>query len=259
MANLYIYSDPNTKWWDRSLPFEPGVSSPYEFGKVYRLRPGAPELRGCKFIPLELPDCDGVASVADLIEKGEALREWMKGPVAEGMGWGSIIVGSLFGHDKPVGAHEEVLPRLDKLGDAAVRLGVLDEESDTNNLSETGAIALLNKILRRARDVGTTPEAGSGEQPAAQAKEPPLPRLTVDLARKTATLDGVSHDVSSDLALRWVKVLADHAGDWISGSELERYDESLIGARTDRLRKFLPDAILRLIDSETGKGSRIRL
>ena len=46
---------------------------------------------------------------------------------------------------------------------------------------------------------------------------PPPPRLTMDLPRKTLTLDGVTYDVASDNALRWVQVLAEHPGEWISG------------------------------------------
>jgi hypothetical protein len=58
--------------------------------------------------------------------------------------------------------------------------------------------------------------------------------------------------------LRWVKVLAEHPGEWISGPELRHYDQELDGCRPHRLRKSLPPAILDLIDSETGKGSRVR-
>ncbi len=43
-----------------------------------------------------------------------------------------------------------------------------------------------------------------------QVPAPMPPRLTVDLARMTITLDGQTYDVPSENALRWVKVLADH-------------------------------------------------
>jgi hypothetical protein len=87
---------------------------------------------------------------------------------------------------------------------------------------------------------------------------PKAPRLTVDLAKKTITLDGQPYDVPSENALRWVKVLADHAGDWITGSALECYDPDLAG-RPDQWKKHLPKAISDLIESRTGAGSRIRL
>jgi hypothetical protein len=83
-------------------------------------------------------------------------------------------------------------------------------------------------------------------------------RVNVDLARMTITLDGKEYDVSSENALRWVNVLADHPLEWISSSELERHDPQLGNPRTDRYKKHLPKRILSLIDSETGKGSRIR-
>jgi hypothetical protein len=90
---------------------------------------------------------------------------------------------------------------------------------------------------------------------------PPVPpaRLTVDLARRTVILDGRAHDVKSVMGLRWVKVLAEHPGEWISGADLARHDEELEGTRTDRLRKHLPREVCSLIESDTGKGSRIRL
>jgi hypothetical protein len=79
------------------------------------------------------------------------------------------------------------------------------------------------------------------------------------LARKSLTLDGSRYDVPSDNALRWVKVLAEHPNEWISGSELKKHDPELESVRTDRLREFLPEKVRALIDSKTGAGSRIRL
>lgn len=86
----------------------------------------------------------------------------------------------------------------------------------------------------------------------------PLP-LMVDLACKTIAFDGETHDISSDTALRWVKVLADHPNEWLSSTDLCSYDPELLIARTDRLRRFLPDTIQRLLHSKRGKGTRIRL
>jgi hypothetical protein len=82
--------------------------------------------------------------------------------------------------------------------------------------------------------------------------------IDVDLDRRTATLDGKPYEVTSTQALRWVKVLAEHAGKWISGTELAEYDEELDGVRTDKLRPHLPAKISALIDSKPGGGSRIR-
>lgn len=88
---------------------------------------------------------------------------------------------------------------------------------------------------------------------------PPPPRLTVDLERMSVTLDGVTHDVKSEQALRWVRVLANNPGQWYSSSQLEAEDAELIKPRTDRLMTKLPDPISKLIDPLPGKGSRICL
>jgi hypothetical protein len=88
---------------------------------------------------------------------------------------------------------------------------------------------------------------------------PAPPRLTVDLARKTLTLDGIAHDdVTSEIALRWVKVLADHPGERISDPQLPTYDPELLSIRSHRLLKFLPKAVKDLLD-RNNKGSRLRL
>jgi hypothetical protein len=105
----------------------------------------------------------------------------------------------------------------------------------------------------------STPKAGTDEPAAEQHKEPPRPRLTVDLARRTVTLDGMTYEVSSDRALRWVKVLAEHPGEWISSTELKRYDPELDDPRPDRCKKHLPPEILSLINSDRRKGSRLCL
>jgi hypothetical protein len=89
--------------------------------------------------------------------------------------------------------------------------------------------------------------------------EPPSPRIAVDLACRTVTLNGTPHDVSSANACRWVAVLAEHLGEWISSTELEGYDNELVAVRTDKLRKHLPKNVDDLIESDTGKGSRLRL
>ncbi len=88
---------------------------------------------------------------------------------------------------------------------------------------------------------------------------PPPPRLTVDLARKAITLDGMTFDVPSDNALRWVRVLAQRPGEWVSGPQLSERDPDLQYPRPDRFRRHLPGAVLALIDSAPGKGARIRL
>lgn len=85
-------------------------------------------------------------------------------------------------------------------------------------------------------------------------------KMTVDLDRMTATLDGVAHDVDSERALRWLKVLAENPGVWISAPKMRSYDKLLTDVRPDRhCKPYLPDEILALIDSDRHKGCRLRL
>jgi hypothetical protein len=100
--------------------------------------------------------------------------------------------------------------------------------------------------------------AGGASAPPPPAPPPPA-RLAVNLECRTLTLDGETYDVDSVQALRWVRVLAERPGEWVSGADLSKYDPELDGARPDKLKKPLPGALLSLINSETGKGSRLRL
>lgn len=110
--------------------------------------------------------------------------------------------------------------------------------------------------IRRLREAAAKLAPGApstaGDPPALQE-----PRLTVSLERKAITLDGQVFDVASDMALRWVKVLAMHPGEWIPAPQLKDFDPLLDGTRTDKLIARLPKAVALLIDSQTGKGSRL--
>jgi len=125
-------------------------------------------------------------------------------------------------------------------------------------------LAELTSVADALHRLGSAPtaeptgkETPKGAQPTGE--EPVKHQLTVDLKGWTVTLDTDKYDVKSEQALRWVKVLVEHPGEWISGKELESHDPELIGARTYRLKQHLPKQILDMIDSETGRGSRIRL
>ncbi len=154
------------------------------------------------------------------------------------------LAGATYLSDYPPGT-------LDALNDLVIQLDQLITKKKAGFKEE--ALALAEKFLR----LSGIPV--SEFSPAADPPQARTPRLTVDLARMIITLDGQEHEVTSESALRWVKVLADHAGEWISGKDLEKHDPELASTRTDRWRKFLPKPILSLIDSVTGKGSRIRL
>jgi hypothetical protein len=113
--------------------------------------------------------------------------------------------------------------------------------------------ALADEATGAASDQsGSTETATNGRGDTGD--DPPC--LLVDLASNTATLNGTPYDVRSSQTLRWVKVLADHPGEWIAGPDLQTYDAELDGVRTDKLRPYLPSEIATLIDSSTGKGSR---
>jgi hypothetical protein len=115
------------------------------------------------------------------------------------------------------------------------------------------AVGQLTEVIRSAV-AGGAPSAG-----AVKPQEPMAPRLTVDLPSKMLTFDGRAYPVRSERALRWVKVLADRAPAWVSSKELSRLDQDLLADRTDKFKKSLPAEVLKLIDSQTGAGSRIRL
>jgi hypothetical protein len=132
--------------------------------------------------------------------------------------------------------------------------GPVDRRRRLWKLSSDGSSELA---LHRMTDVDRVASNLNHTQPTPPAESAP-PRLSVDVSRRTITFDGASNEVPSVSALRWVKVLAEHRGEWISGSELEEYDPELDGVRTDRLRKRLPESIRTVIDSDRGKGSRIR-
>jgi len=152
----------------------------------------------------------------------------------------------------------EVMPQefVDLFTDLASRLETnapTQKHLDTisHNL-EQAAMASQLAMLGWARR-GNPPTEPATPSPPAE------PRLTVDLAKKTITLDGTTFDVSSDLALRWVKVLVSHPGEWISGPELKQHDEQLDGAEPHRFKHRLPPVVRALIDTHRSRGSRIRL
>lgn len=115
-------------------------------------------------------------------------------------------------------------------------------------------IATCAAAVKAYRDLTDFAEIYSA-MPAA----PPKRRLSVSVERLTITLDGTEYDVASGQAVRWVKVLADRPGEWIAGRKLIKHDAELDGARPRQLRCFLPEPVACLIESATGKGSRIRL
>jgi hypothetical protein len=107
--------------------------------------------------------------------------------------------------------------------------------------------------------VGTDENIRKLEEFIFETRDEITPRLTVDLVRQSITLDAKTYQVTSDNALRWVRVLADHPGEWFSSEQLKPIDTELMNPRPDKWRKHLPEEVLKLIESMTGKGSRIKL
>jgi hypothetical protein len=83
--------------------------------------------------------------------------------------------------------------------------------------------------------------------------------LSISVETLTVASNGKVYDVASGQALRWLNVLAKHPGEWIAGRALKDYDGELDGVRTDKLKQHLPSEILALIESDPGKGSRLRM
>jgi len=91
--------------------------------------------------------------------------------------------------------------------------------------------------------------------------EPQALSIMVDLERRTATIVATrkEFELKSEQSLRWLKVLAENEGKWISGSNLKDYDPELEGGRTDRLRKGLPLQLRRLIKTSKRFGARLKM
>jgi hypothetical protein len=120
-------------------------------------------------------------------------------------------------------------------------------------------VAALQERIRRERAKLSALTIDESPPSAHIGEAIPQTRLIVDVSAMTATLDGECQGVRSKQALRWLAVLVAHPNEWISGVDLAQYDSELMGARTHPLKIFLPDRIRDLIESDTGKGSRIRL
>jgi len=99
--------------------------------------------------------------------------------------------------------------------------------------------------------------AATPEEPAAALVATPAaeahPRLRVD--NDVAILDGTPHSLTADQA-KCLKLLIEAEGNWVSSGEMKTTKESK--ERPDRIIGRLPDPIRALIESQTGKGFRLR-
>lgn len=79
------------------------------------------------------------------------------------------------------------------------------------------------------------------------------PLLSIDKQRMEAFYDGVPHSITERQA-DFLEKLLENPGVWIGGSELKsNYHE-----RLDKVKNSLPEPILKLIESHTRKGYRLR-
>lgn len=100
-------------------------------------------------------------------------------------------------------------------------------------------------------------------KPALPSVQPPklsIP-LIVDVKQLTATVTatGKIFSLKKEADARWLKVLIDCPGNWVSGSALENLDPELMGVRTDRMHKRLPAPVKKLVEQKRGDGARIKL
>lgn len=87
-----------------------------------------------------------------------------------------------------------------------------------------------------------SPPAADSTQPAVSVMRAKH-TLEADIERMTLTFDGKTFSVTSESAIRFVKVLADNEGVWIKASALKNYDSVLDLCKPRTLRKFIPKPI----------------
>jgi hypothetical protein len=97
----------------------------------------------------------------------------------------------------------------------------------------------------------TVPERASPAPPAA-----PPPRIDVDVAAVTVTLDGKPYPVKQEGAIL-VQALLRKKG-WQSSHDLAKGVFELKGKRLDRIRDKLPEKIQALIETKPGAGYRLK-
>lgn len=129
---------------------------------------------------------------------------------------------------------------------------------NTARSNAAGAYLRLAEVIETAVDAmeaDSTREAVAAA-PASDGNTALEPSIIVEVDRSRIIFQGETFDVGSPQALRWLKVLTDHPGVWISSADLTRHDSELDGARTSRLWKELPSAVAEHVKTKPGTGSR---
>jgi len=84
--------------------------------------------------------------------------------------------------------------------------------------------------------------------------------IVVDVDRLEIRIDSVSHPIENETAARYVRVLVERAGSWISSVDLPRWDSELqVGEDVTRLRRNLPKPVREAITGKRGKGTMLSL
>lgn len=98
----------------------------------------------------------------------------------------------------------------------------------------------LDEILRRR---------GAGKDGFSPAIESP-----VALDPPTITVDGITYNIEYEIAVYLKELIATNG--WMSGPEFIDKHPAFEGTRIDRLKKRIPEQVLKHIESERSKGSR---
>ena len=99
-----------------------------------------------EFLGAGPPESGKIETKAELAGASRALRDWIKGPVARRFGWGPIIAGVGYVQPDPNSVRSVAVPLIRELAKAAVWVG-WGEQHNTDQLNETEAITLLNRIV----------------------------------------------------------------------------------------------------------------
>lgn len=129
---------------------------------------------------------------------------------------------------------------------------------NTARSNAAGAYLRLAEVVETAVDAMEADSTGEAVEvlPASAGDTAWKPAIIVDVDRSRIIFQGETFDVGSPQALRWLKVLTDHPGVWISSADLACHDSELDGARTSRLVKELPETVALHIERKKGTGSR---
>jgi hypothetical protein len=206
------------------------------------------------------------------ISRCDKVLKQLDAPKLRQMKWAAVgVADGLSGvvHQPPC-AGRLVKEWLGRLINSAVRLDVEDEPPvawanvERLPMRTVDAVPEATRLVRRLKCWAGKLKTKPAEEQATEApkpNEPPPPRLTVNLPGMTVTLDDNTYNTDSKQALRWLQILADHPGEWLSSTECATLsNDALMGDyRPHRLMHKLPEPVRTLIETNRRKGYRITL